>query len=305
MSPLRPFLGSLTLRCSQVPFRKLLIESLEARMVFAIDGLDLVGPIQFVPKRSPDLLWSTTPGVIPVEGRASYIHPVSSIPVALNRATLMERLSQAPLEFTLLAETSPVQITLPTPDGDFARFNVVSSPIMAPELAAQFPEIQTFSGQGIDDPAATLRFDVTPAGFHAQVLSPSGTYYIDPYWHLDDRAYVSYYKRDLMRPADRVFVEGEILPPNATDKALADAAGSAHVHGGGDGNGHSTGCQCRICSAMAQALQCTVALPAKPVQAVDEVGSLLSVLEKVESDSATWQTSKDPDGPTLSGLGHN
>lgn len=304
LSPLRPFSSSVVLRRSKVPFRKLLVESLEARVVFAADGVDLVGPIQFVPTRSPDQLWSTTPGVIPVEGRASYIHPMSSIPVALDHGKLMERLTQAPLEFTPLAESSPIQINLPTPSGKFARFNIVSSPIMAPELAAQFPEIQTFSGQGIDDPAATLRFDVTPVGFHAQVLSPSGAYYIDPFWHLDNSAYISYYKSDLMRTADRVFVEGEILVPNAADSAPAGAGDvSAHAHGGGDGNGHGSGCQCPICSAMAQVLQCTVGLPGKTNPSIAESGALLSVLEKVELDSSTWQTNKAPDGPTLSRAG--
>lgn len=193
---------------NRLNFRHLLLEHLEHRLVFAGDS-EFTGPLQFVPNTSPDELWSTTPGVPMVEGKASYIHPQSYIPVALDQSKLLESLSQAPLEFTAAAETSAIQISLPTPDGGFAQFKVVSSPIMEPELAAQFPEIQTFSGQGIDDPAATLRFDITPAGFHAQVLSPLGAYYIDPYWHLDTSAYISYYKHDLLPAADRQFVELE------------------------------------------------------------------------------------------------
>ena len=69
--------------------------------------------------------------------------------------------------------------------------------MLAPELAAQFPEIKTYLGQGLTDGAASLRFDITPLGFHAQVLSPNGAYYIDPYYHLDQSVYVSYYRSDL------------------------------------------------------------------------------------------------------------
>lgn len=214
MSPLRPFSASPNTGHANSRFRRLLVEDLERRVVFDVDAAEFVGPLPYVPVVSPDQLWSSTPGVPLVEGKQSYIHPVAYTAIALDEAKLAEDLAVAPLEFTELARTSAVEINLPTPDGNYAKFKVVSSPIMAPELAAQFPEIQTYSGQGIDDPAATLRFDVTPAGFHAQVLSPSGAYYIDPFWHLDKTAYISYFKHDLLRPADMQFVEVEDHNPD-------------------------------------------------------------------------------------------
>ena len=52
---------------------------------------------------------------------------------------------------------------------------------MEPALARRFPEIRTFTVQGIDDPTASGRVSLTSLGFHAMVLSSAGTIYIDPY----------------------------------------------------------------------------------------------------------------------------
>jgi hypothetical protein len=72
---------------------------------------------------------------------------------------------------------------------------------MASRLAAMFPEIKTYRGQGLDDPTATTRFDVTPAGFHAIVLSAKGTVIIEPEKGGRVGQYVSYDQRDALRNA--------------------------------------------------------------------------------------------------------
>ncbi|QBE67087.1 hypothetical protein EWM63_04965 [Pseudoduganella lutea] len=88
-------------------------------------------------------------------------------------------------------------ISLPHPDGGYQRFALVESPIMEAGLAAKHPDIKTYRGKGIDDPSATLRMDMTKLGLHASVRSPNGGWYVDPYYHLDDSLYASYYARDL------------------------------------------------------------------------------------------------------------
>src|SRR5262245_36200224 len=80
---------------------------------------------------------------------------------------------------------------------------------MDPALAARHPDIKTFAGRGLDDPNATIRADQTPLGFHASVRSPGGSWYIDPYYHLSDSVYASYYGRDL-KDSHGAFREGEI-----------------------------------------------------------------------------------------------
>jgi hypothetical protein len=116
----------------------------------------------------------------------------------LDEYTLQSLLRTAPLEFTARAEAAPVVLALPMPGGTFSRFTLVESSIMEPQLAAEFPEIRTFVGQGIDDPTATMRADITPLGFHAQVLSVHGTVYIDPFAAGNTSRYISYSKAGLV-----------------------------------------------------------------------------------------------------------
>ncbi len=145
--------------------------------------------------------------------------------VALDLAALQAQLAQAPQENSEAARNTARLFSLPLPDGTFGRFRIVESPIMAPELATQFPEIKTYAGQGIDDPTATLRFDWTPAGFHALVIAASGTVYIDPYQRNDTTTYISYYKRDFIAPITKKFTEQPPLVLDAQrDAALATLA---------------------------------------------------------------------------------
>jgi hypothetical protein len=118
----------------------------------------------------------------------------------LDQAALVDLLAQAPLESTDATRSTQVVIELPWPDGSFQRYRIEESPIMEAGLAARFPELKTYRGQGIDDRTASVRFDWTPSGFHAMVLSAQGTVFIDPYSRGDTRNYIVYYKRD-SRPA--------------------------------------------------------------------------------------------------------
>ncbi|HJQ71162.1 MAG TPA: zinc-dependent metalloprotease family protein [Blastocatellia bacterium] len=135
---------------------------------------------------------------IPLQGERAVV-PTVYRTFRLDQKQLSSILAVTPKEFSPSAATAAVTITLPMPDGKLARFHAEESPIMEPGLAAQFPEIKTYRGQGIDDPTATTRFDLTPAGFHAIVLSASDTVYVDPYAKDETAHYVSYYKRDYRR----------------------------------------------------------------------------------------------------------
>jgi hypothetical protein len=118
--------------------------------------------------------------------------------VVLDRNALAAKLNAAPMEFSGAAADKRLTLTLPSPDGAFARFSIAESPIMAPELAARFPEIKTYTGSGLDDPTATTRFDWTLLGFHAIILSEKGTILIEPGDLGDVQNYVVYFQKDVI-----------------------------------------------------------------------------------------------------------
>jgi hypothetical protein len=122
------------------------------------------------------------------------IKPLEFRVVSLDVEELQALLKEAPLESDVRAKNSNSIISLPMPDGGFEEFSFVNAPIMAPELAQRFPEIQVFLGQGIDSPSSTVRFDFTPQGFHAMILSEGETVYIDPYSSGDLTRCISYNK---------------------------------------------------------------------------------------------------------------
>jgi hypothetical protein len=115
----------------------------------------------------------------------------------LNKPALDTLLAGAPLENTPAAAGANVIISLPLPDGRFSRFRVEESPVLAPELAAAFPNFKTYRGIGLDDPTASARFGWTDAGFHAAILAAGGSVYIDAYSQGDIATYVSYRESDL------------------------------------------------------------------------------------------------------------
>ncbi|HKI03847.1 MAG TPA: zinc-dependent metalloprotease family protein [Thermoanaerobaculia bacterium] len=130
-------------------------------------------------------------------------------------------LGRAPAEGSAVAGAAPLLIPLPYPDGTNRLFRVEESPILEPGLAASFPEIRTYAAKGIDDPTATARLSLTSLGFHAMVLSTSGTVFIDPYRRWDARYVLSYLKGDARKP------EGDDFRCNVKGESPEEVSASA------------------------------------------------------------------------------
>jgi hypothetical protein len=155
---------------------------------------------------STDGIWAEVAAVKPPAAAQPYVRilPQAYRAFEMKEGALKRLLGTAPLEFTPAAAAGNLVLAVPMPDGTFARFRIAESPILSAKLAATHPELKTYTGQGIDDPAATMRCDTTPLGFHAMVLSTQGAVYVDPLWPGDVSHYVSYYERDLS-PRGREF----------------------------------------------------------------------------------------------------
>lgn len=176
------------------------------------------------PTAGSDLWLDTDEARLPAGGERLIV-PQAYRTLTVNQDALLALLRQAPPEATTAVGDSAAVITLPLPDGAWGRFSLVESPVMAPELAARFPEIKTYAGQGLDDRTASARLDWTPFGFHAIILSSRGTVYIDPYRRADTAHYISYDTRDFQAPADKRFIESPPLDDgmSATIAALMAA----------------------------------------------------------------------------------
>lgn len=119
-------------------------------------------------------------------------------------ADLLENiLRQAPAGQGQDAKRSAAILDLPMPDGSLEKFAIVRSAIMAPELAAKYPDIQVFLGLGLTSEGLNARFDWTPQGFHAMIFTPGETVYIDPYHPGEKSTVISYWRSDFFKSTSK------------------------------------------------------------------------------------------------------
>lgn len=141
----------------------------------------------------------------------------------LSAAELKTTLFSAPNENKVSLRNSPVVVELPLPDGTVQKFRVVEASIMAPELAAQFPDIKTFSIEGVDDPHASGKLDWTAFGFHGMIRRPSGEVYIDPYGRNTTSHYISYLTSDFKKDPQHVHPEIGVRDADQKKSGFGDA----------------------------------------------------------------------------------
>ncbi|MBU6307767.1 MAG: hypothetical protein KGO46_06880, partial [Bacteroidetes bacterium] len=110
----------------------------------------------------------------------------------LQESAFKQFVSQAPLEANQRVAQSNFLVEFPMPNGEIKKFRVVNAPVMAPELAARYPGIYSFAGQGVDNPEDNIRFDVSIHGVHATVLNRN-----------NEAVYIDQLQGDIYRVANR------------------------------------------------------------------------------------------------------
>ena len=166
-----------------------------------------------VPAVSDDGLWTAAVGQKAASAGTSAPKLTAFSVVKADREALTKRLLAAPRARADTATAVPAIITLPMPDGTFERFAVERVDLLAPEVQARFPDLHTFRAQGIDDPSASARLELSPFGFRAYVMRDGNDVVIDPVG--DGVHYRVFRKRDAAgEPFSCGMHEVEVAPAN-------------------------------------------------------------------------------------------
>ncbi len=119
----------------------------------------------------------------------------------IRETALNTYLSQAPLEFYNQGITLPLEV--PLPNGTTEIFKMTESPVLSPEIAAQHPEIKTYTGNGTQNPNYMMRVTITPDGFNAIILGMDDGdvgYFEKAVENNSGNTYRTYFARDAVRP---------------------------------------------------------------------------------------------------------
>ncbi len=121
----------------------------------------------------------------------------------LDKEAMRNRLELANKSIVSQKSESTTALELPLPSGEFLNLNVIESSVMAPELAAQYPEIKTYRVDANDNKGIYGVVDITQQSFHAMLFMTDGSrLFVDPRESGDETVYVSYYSKHY-HPAEK------------------------------------------------------------------------------------------------------
>lgn len=147
----------------------------------------------------------------------------------LRTADMRSYLAKAPLEFA--PNSTALRLDIPLPNGTVEPFAMLESPILAPAIAAQHPEIKTYTGRGQSHANYTIRLSFTSSGFDAIILGVNGdaVYYTKASANPTESLYRTYFARDVKAP--------DVVKPFGTQGNKCGTTGPAETVGPDNGRG--------------------------------------------------------------------
>ncbi|MFN7140226.1 MAG: reprolysin-like metallopeptidase [Limisphaerales bacterium] len=92
-------------------------------------------------------------------------------------ATWQNRLQGGVAQVVVGEEQTVLEIT--SGEGETFRFRLEPSTVLHPDLAVEFPAIQTWTGESLVGLPISVRCDQSPAGLNLQIFTPDGMVYLD------------------------------------------------------------------------------------------------------------------------------
>jgi len=164
--------------------------------------------------------WKTTAGksdAIVVANKQTIRNPKL---FELDVTALRQSLTNAPQRFT--AGKSNVIVAFPNADGQMERYRIQESSNMDPALAARYPEIKSYIGQGVDTPTSTIYFSLSPLGLQTMVIhADQSAEFIEPYT-TDLSTYAVYRKTDKIASLNKF--ECKVIAAAQNDLAISNAS---------------------------------------------------------------------------------
>jgi subtilisin-like proprotein convertase family protein len=118
------------------------------------------------------------------------------------------------------------QLKFPHPDGTIYNYQAKGNRTMHSDLGALFPEITSYDAAGLDN-VAKVKWDITPAGFHAMImLLDESTVFIDPVIKGNSEYYIVYHRNDFS--TDKIMscdvtntsLSSKTLPPGGAESTF-------------------------------------------------------------------------------------
>ena len=91
---------------------------------------------------------------------------------------------------------SNIVVAFPTPEGKTKDFRMFFSPVMPTSLAQKYPDIQTYTGIGLNNPSERVSVTTSYSGIKAMIMSSNGNIFIDQIRESTGTYRISYHENE-------------------------------------------------------------------------------------------------------------